>query len=305
MKTFNPMNTITLNTLALVSATLVAASWASAQSTPPPSPAWSGNIVYSSTFNVAEDAASGPFSIGMSGWGVYSGSTAQFSTVNTAAGQTSGGNGTGYGYIQNGVDEDNNPIWKYAGPIIPGATRRGFLQTSLISGTGEGTQRALVDTNAALNLDLSQGQYQISFDAVMSSTQSVADLSVMLRIGEQWFVSTTIFKPEPVGDTNAFAVGNYDNYHKVLDLTGNGADWQSLTLIAGTEMSLGDVASADLDLSDVTGIGIYITKNNSWGGSLRLDSVVITQVPEPTTVAALVSGAALAAVALLRRRRRA
>lgn len=294
------MNISCFNRLLGVSAaTLLAATFASAQ-TQPSSPAWSGDIVYSANFNVAESAAAGPFSIGYTSWASYSGDTGTYFTGNGNNGQTSGGAGTGNGYINKGTAE--NPEWVYAGPIIPGALRRGFLQSALAAGTTSNSNRFFVD-NTTLNLDLSQGQYQISFDAVISSTNTLTDLSVALRIGDQWYVSTTTFQPQAVGNLNTFSSGTYADYHKVLTLTGDAADWLSLTLVADETMALGGQAGSALDLSNVTGIGIFSAKTHGDGGSLRLDSLVVTQVPEPATVTALLAAGALVAVATLRRRR--
>lgn len=184
-----------------------------------------------------------------------------------------------------GSDQATNG-YIYTQPGANGGTRV-FTDTGLSSTTNPGLTVGNVGT--------------ISFDA--AGTNSQLSVQILVQVADTWYVSSQAFSlPNTTSASFATAATNGTLSYS-LDFTT--ATWSSVSFDVGSTLSVG--ASAVLPESgDITGIGLLVKNNHSSVGStVRLDNLVVTSaaaVPEPSAAAVLAGAAALAGVALRRRR---
>jgi hypothetical protein len=163
----------------------------------------------------------------------------------------------GYGYVQNpgvgGVGTDCNAIFWTEEVAAANVARAGLGQISW---------------------------YQANNNIAVSQTQRLS-----LKIGGNWYATDHAY----VGDTTTGIAGA--TKETVSDFSS--ADWLALTFTSGTELTLG-TGLVSLPNGLLQAAGLYADHtfyaSAGYGGPMRTDNFEIQNIPEPGTVALLITG---------------
>jgi len=221
------------------------------------------------------------------GWTVATGATATnyTSTFNTADGlggwlNNSGGTPQNLPNVNTGGTSASESLGLAVVSLTNSSNRLGMLYT---------TQFSLNPADyAGLTFSWNQG----------NASTNIA-YRVAIQIGGSWYASSQSF-------ANTTAVGSVANFAtqseaKSFAFSNLAASWLALDFTLGSELELGSALSSNLPTGNITGFGIYMASSS--GATARMDTFTITAVPEPTTSAMLLLGAA--GSLLISRKRRA
>lgn len=165
------------------------------------------------------------------------------------------------------------------------------------SGTNGGIARVYLGTD----INLPQASVgEITFDSVRSSANGQVRLLIQIG-GDNWYVSTTVFNPVTA---SSWAAASDSNVTLGLTFSSAAANWSAATLAPDSAMSIsGTALTDDLPSGNITGIGWWVTNLHATNGvTVRLDTMQVMAIPEPSSFAALAGAAGLGS-AFLRRRR--
>lgn len=170
-----------------------------------------------------------------------------------------------------------------------------------VAGTVSGQIFSAVETFSS-GISLSDPS-TISWTMGNASTSSTVRL--LIQIGGSnsvnsgtWYASDEVF-------SSSTAYGSFSNFSSAstpsvtynLAFSTEANAWRELTLSPGISMSLsGSTLSQDLSSSTITGIGFYITATSNTNSAVRLDTLAVTVVPEPSSAALLLGSVGLFAV---------
>ncbi len=168
--------------------------------------------------------------------------------------------------------------------------------TSLISA-------AVTTFTSATALNLSAGN-TISWN--MGNSTTAPSVRLMIQLGGDGSVGSGSWYASSLSFSNSSNFSLFSDFANAtsgvsysLNFSTLAADWRSLTLTPGTELSLGSTLGSNLSSTTITGIGFYMVNGTTLNSNIRLDN--LTVVPEPTSVALAVG--ALGMLALVVRRR--
>jgi hypothetical protein len=141
-----------------------------------------------------------------------------------------------------------------------------------------------------------QNLKSFTFDFRKRNPGSEYNMSLMLKVDDSWYVSTTTL------DTDALAAGWY-----TFNWTMEGTEWATMPVVLPPNVS-GPGAPTTLPTSGtVTGFGIYLpelTDGSEGTGNFYLDNfAVYGVVPEPSTIALIGLGLGAIGFVAIRRRR--
>jgi hypothetical protein len=127
---------------------------------------------------------------------------------------------------------------------------------------------------------------------------------LLVQVGGSWYASSSTFTTNPgIATATTFASELLAGTAPLETLVFNtsASNWLSFTLTSGSSMVLGGAAAADLSSNAITGIGFYVVSAAAKGQVTRIDNLMITAVPEPSTSAMLLLGLVAMGVAARRR----
>lgn len=171
---------------------------------------------------------------------------------------------------------------------------------------------ALIQSGTAFSSLLASGSLDVSQIGSISWNQgnsATTSQTVRLMIqldGSAWYASDTVFSNAETytGATFATAVSsNTADVFKTLSFSTQPSAWRSVSLTSGSVLSLGGIVGTGLS-GTVTGIGFYLEFDTgaTTNTTMRLDNLVVTAIPEPSALAALLGAGGLM-FAVSRRRR--
>ncbi len=167
------------------------------------------------------------------------------------------------GYVAaRGAGRPNNLSNVNAGPT--GSTTLGYgAKTSTGSIGIAWTDEHVIDRSA---YHVNQIRFQLG------NTVSSDELRVAVRIGGDWYASSSVFQR---GGGNG---GNFDiiAQEQTLNFASAGSNWRNLNFTPGSSLSLGSGLSGELPSGNLTGFGLYNASNAS---TLRFDTFEIEVVP--------------------------
>lgn len=167
----------------------------------------------------------------------------------------------------------------------------GFLFAA--NNTGTATDYAVVTAVTAFRPD------GISWRMGNSATN--VGVRVLVQVGGSWYATSQLFTNASTYTASTFAASIDADTTKSFTFSTAGANWRAVTLTPGTALSVGASALASPLASDsITGIGFFI--DGQGGQAARIDNLVVTAIPEPSSFAALCGFGAVCAAALRRRR---
>lgn len=129
----------------------------------------------------------------------------------------------------------------------------------------------------------------LSWQAQKNANTPLMTLQVMVQVAGQWYVSASALTPTSFNsDSSLFATstGTGMSFNFALETS-----WYNYTLSSTGSMAsnLGSLTTLDVSQQTITGIGFYEVTAAAQG--VRIDSLVIDSVPEPTTAMLLGVGA--------------
>lgn len=141
-----------------------------------------------------------------------------------------------------------------------------------------------------LNLDLTTNGV-ITWN--MNGSNTSDNIRLLVQVGGNWYASDLM----PVSSGLS---SNISSFTSTLNFSTMASNWRTFSITEGSSISLGSSAiTQDLPSSIVTGIGYYFNGN----GTVRIDDLSVSAVPEPGTWALFLLSISLGA-ALNRARRR-
>lgn len=151
-----------------------------------------------------------------------------------------------------------------------------------------------------LNLALTSGVSTITWQMNTSSVTSQT-LKMLVQVDGAWYISNSGFTQTALSATTFDTASTGSFVFNTLAST-----WSTFTLTPSLDntgtMAIGSALGADLGSSTITGLGFYSEISTRYN-SIRIDSLEVNAVPEPTTLALLMGGCGLMAV--IRRPRKA
>ena len=133
----------------------------------------------------------------------------------------------------------------------------------------------------------------------LASVAGAAETRLLIQIGGQWVASSQTFTPAvgPLTDFNSAA--NAGAFTQSFAFTTAAASWRDVTFTAGSTLSMsGTNRVTDLSAGNITAVGYYYVASGTVV-SMRMDNLVVNQIPEPGMALPLLAG-----LALLGKRRR-
>ncbi|WP_269523125.1 hypothetical protein [Coraliomargarita parva] len=138
---------------------------------------------------------------------------------------------------------------------------------------------------------------------MMGNSNTTASVQLLVQVGGSWYVSAEVFSNSSAyTSASNFSSADASAVAQQFTYSTDAALWLDFTLTPDSTMSIGSVASSDLASSPITGIGFYFDSNNTANTTIRLDTLQVTNIPEPATFAFLCGSVAL--LTMLARRRR-
>jgi len=123
-----------------------------------------------------------------------------------------------------------------------------------------------------ISLDL--GAFNVSQISWYEGHSAAAETRVAIKIGDQWYVSNTIFTSTTVSSGDFFPNETGGAELQTFAFTPTAADWLTLNFTPGSTLSLGDAASSNLS-GVISGFGLYVDKNSGGGFTARFDTYQI------------------------------
>ncbi|AHF93942.1 hypothetical protein OPIT5_00995 [Opitutaceae bacterium TAV5] len=256
---------------------------------------WSENFSGGSTaLNPLNKSSGGATVIGWQGWGANSSATTTTPANFTTNSQPGGGNTPRMG--------QHNGVTGY-----DGTTNGVFFIDSTGAGSFNTFTALTADTTANTRfVSTNLGAYDsISVSWAQSFTSTSDSLHLLVKSGNSWYVSVQTF-----GVTAESAGGSMTNGEiKTVNLTETfgTAAWYKIGNLGnrtGETISINTSEVVSIASTDIAGIGFYF--NLTPGKRAFVDDVQLvgtSNIPEPSTLAALAGLAGLAAAILIRRRR--
>lgn len=251
------------------------------------SPAQS-QVLYSQTFDYTNAAASG--SASLFGWNAYAGSSA----VDLTTGKTT----------TSATDVNSNATagfsTKIYGALGSPHDTQGYLALDYdnnTSGGSIGINAAAVKTGLSLS-----NVNTITWQSSRSGSYSIPPTTrLLVQVGGAWYASEATYASATTytgADLNQ-RMASADSFSLS---SATATTWRVLTLTPGSQLSLASsTTTLDLASSVVTGVGFY-TEIGTRFNSVNIDTLIVSSVPEPGSLALL--GLGMTGLSLVRRRLR-
>lgn len=164
-------------------------------------------------------------------------------------------------------------------------TNRGFLFIS--GGAGLPGATNWIATTSAYTVNT--GANTVNDMSFYSGNAYTASLEhIVVQIDGNWYATVQTFG-------NAVAVTSAANFaaqaqQDIFTWTTAASAWETLNYTPGTTLTLGSVLSSALPGDNITAFGLYSDALGGAGATTRVDTFQIDAVPEPSSVALVLSG---------------
>ncbi|PAW79370.1 MAG: hypothetical protein B9S32_02175 [Verrucomicrobia bacterium Tous-C9LFEB] len=162
---------------------------------------------------------------------------------------------------------------------------------------------AVTTFTSATALNLTAGN-TISWN--MGNSTTTPSVRLMIQLGGDGSVGSGSWYASSLSFSNSSNFGLFSDFANAtsgvsysLNFSTLAADWRSVTLTPGAELSLGSTLGSNLSSTTITGIGFYMVNGSTLNSNIRLDN--LTVVPEPTSVALAVGALGMLAFVVRRR----